>query len=95
MGKLSTLWQMTKAYVLSAVIFGSVLRSVEKGRRRLVPICCQNGAVTPAVNFSNQMSSECEILRFVSDCIVSLSLYFLQLSKHVGPKVEDFAVEPF
>jgi hypothetical protein len=84
-----------KAYVLPAVIFGSVLRSVEKGRRWLVPICCHDGAVGPTVNFSKQVSFESETLRFVSDCIVSLSLYFLQLSEHVGPKIEDFAVEPF
>jgi hypothetical protein len=50
----------------------------------------------PSVDFSYQMTSESEILRLLSESIVlPLPLYFLQLSKHVGPKVEDFVVEPF
>jgi hypothetical protein len=49
----------------------------------------------PSVNFSDQMTFESEILRLLSKSILLLPLYFLQLSKHVGPKVEDFAVEPF
>lgn len=85
-----------KTYILPAVIFGSILRPVEKGRRRLVPIRCQNGAVGPSVNFSDQVTLESEISRLFSISIVLLlPLYFLQLRKHVGPKVEDFAVEPF
>ena len=45
---------------------------------------------------SKQMYFESEILRCVSNSIVLLlSLYFLQLSKHVGPNVEDFAMESF
>jgi hypothetical protein len=85
-----------KTYILPAVIFGSVLRPVEKGGRRLVPISCQDGAIGPSVDFSYQMTSESEILRLLSESIVlPLPLYFLQLSKHVGPKVEDFVVEPF
>jgi hypothetical protein len=50
----------------------------------------------PSVDFSDQMTFESESLRLASKFIVLLLLlYFLQLSKHVGPKVEDFAVEPF
>ena len=42
------------------------------------------------------MTFESEILRLLTKSIVLLlPLNFLQLSKHVGPKVEDFAVEPF
>lgn len=84
-----------KTYILPTVIFESVLRPVEEGRRRLVPIRCQDGAMGPSVNFSDQMTFESEILRLLSKSILLLPLYFLQLSKHVGPKVEDFAVEPF
>ena len=85
-----------KTYILPAVIFGSVLRPVEKGRRRLVPIRCQDGAIGPCVNFNDYMAFESEILRLLSESIVLLlPLYFLQLGKYVGPKVEDFAVEPF
>jgi hypothetical protein len=50
----------------------------------------------PGVNFSDQMTFESEFLRLFSKSIVLLlPLYLLQLSKHVGPKVEYFAVEPF
>ena len=50
----------------------------------------------PNVNFSDQMTFESEDLRLFSKSIVLLlPLYFLQLSKHVGPKIEDLAVEPF
>jgi hypothetical protein len=50
----------------------------------------------PSVDFSDQITFESEILRLFSKSIVLLlPLYFLQLRKHIGPKVEDFAVEPF
>jgi len=50
----------------------------------------------PVSVFRDRMSFDrVGISRLFSTAVLFLPLYFLQFSEHVGPKVKDFAVQPF